>query len=71
MLTFVCDYALISPAVLATRIECEVLVAVADWQDVDEDRFVFRVMVLFDGEDFTPSEVELINSLVAPYLYKE
>lgn len=69
MMTFICDYAFISPVVLATRVECEALMAVTDWRDIDEDRFVFRVFS--DGEDFAPFEVELINSLVAPYLYKE
>ena len=63
MFGYVCDYALVSPAVLASRLEATFGVLVS-WEDRDEESFFLSV--------WAPAEMQdAVDAVVAPYFYKE
>jgi len=64
MLGYVCDYALISPAILAHRIEREFDVLVT-WEDRDEDSFFLSV---WEDDD---TIWDAIDAVVEPYFFEE
>ena len=60
MKSIIIDYAVVSPAVLATIIERAFKCALCDWFDIDEDSFEFRVM----GCD----DLEMLEDILAKYV---
>lgn len=70
MKTYICDYALISPAVLADRITFMCDQAWSNWLDIDEDRFELHVFSVFENEELSAEELARVDALVKPFLYE-
>lgn len=70
MKTYICDYALISPAILTNRITFMCDQAWGDWFDIDEDSFGLRVFSVFENEGLSAEELARVDALVKPYLYE-
>lgn len=70
MKTYICDYALVSPAILANRITFTCDQAWGDWFDIDEDSFGLRVFSVFENEELSAEELARVDALVKPYLYE-
>lgn len=70
MKTYICDYALTSPAILANRITFMCDQAWCDWLDIDEDRFELRVFSIFENEELSAEELARVDALVKPFLYE-
>ena len=70
MKTYICDYALISPAILASRITFMCDQAWCDWLGIDEDRFKLCVFSVFEDEELSAEELARVDTLVKPFLYE-
>lgn len=68
MMTFICDYAKVSPAVLGILVQGKAGRFFCNWWDEDEDTFIFRVFTL-DGEGLSEAERAIISAVVGPALY--
>ena len=70
VMSFVCDYAKISPVILAYKVDgalCDI--GFATYTDVDEDKFVLSVMPW--GKAFNAQTCGIIANLVDPYLFED
>ena len=72
MMTFICDYALISSAVLVERIWSDTnLEVIAFAEDIDEDTFLLRVELPWEGADeISEADMARILEIVKPYEIK-
>lgn len=70
MKTYICDYALTSPAILANRITSMCDQAWCDWLGIDEDRFELRAFSVFENEELSAEELARVDALVKPFLYE-
>jgi len=72
MMTFICDYALISSAVLVDRIWSDTsLEVIAFAEDIDEDTFLLRVELPWEGADeISEADMARILEIVKPYEIK-
>ena len=68
MMTFICDYAVVSPAVLELMIQNKSSRLFCNWWEESEDSFAFRVFTL-DGEGLSSAEREMISAIVNPAVY--
>ena len=71
MREFICDYALISPAILVDRVCEAMLTAFAYFADLDEDRFIICVDSPFVNESASAEDLAIAEELITPYLWKE
>jgi hypothetical protein len=69
-MTFICDYAKVSPAVLEMMVEKATSRLFCNWWEETEDSFVFRVFAL-DDEGITAEEQKVICEIVEPKLFKD
>lgn len=72
MMTFICDYALISSAVLVDRIWSDInLEVIAFAEDIDEDTFLLRVELPWEGAtEISEADRARILEIVKPYEIK-
>jgi hypothetical protein len=72
MMIFICDYALISSAVLVDRIWSDTsLEVIAFAEDIDEDTFLLRVELPWEGADeISEADMARILEIVKPYEIK-
>lgn len=72
MMTFICDYALISSAVLVDRIWSDTsLEVIAFAEDIDEDTFLLRVELPWEGADeISEADMARILEIIKPYEIK-
>lgn len=72
MMTFICDYALISSTVLVDRIWSDTsLEVIAFAEDIDEDTFLLRVELPWEGADeISEADMARILEIVKPYEIK-
>lgn len=67
-MSFVCDYAKVSPLVLMYRVDKALRdVGFSTYTDIDEDRFVLSVMPY--GTPFDAQACGIIANLVNPYIF--
>jgi len=70
MMTFVCDYAKISPIILMYRVDGALRgVGFSTYLDIDEDRFVLSVFPY--GQRFGAQACNIVANLVKPYLFED
>lgn len=67
-MSFVCDYAKISPLVLMYKID-SLKRGFATFKDVDEDRFVLYIFPWNELEVLSADDIKVITSEVSFYLY--
>ena len=67
-MSFICDYAKVSPAVLMYIVDSTLRdVGFSTYTDIDEDRFVLSVMPY--GAPFDAQACGIIANLVNPYIF--
>ena len=66
---YICDYAKVSPAVLANRIINAVDHAVwADYRDIDDDIFRFEIFNPFENASVSEEDAAWAYEIIKPYL---
>lgn len=68
MMTFICDYAIVSPAVLGLMVSNKSDRFFCNWWDESEDSYIFRVFTL-DDQGLSEAERKEISAIVEPARY--
>ena len=67
MITYICDYALVSPDILANKIMNDTRICtLVHWADIDED--TFELFVDFINFSTKGNDREIVESIIEPYL---
>ena len=71
MMTFICDYATISPVILCAKIAGISAMMWATYNDIDEERFKLTVFNPLEGEELSEENKAWLEIALSPYLYRE
>lgn len=72
MMTFICDYATISPYILCNKIIATTNAMMwATYNDIDEERFNLTVFNPLKGEELSEEDKAWLETVINPYLYRE
>ena len=72
MMTFICDYATISPIILCNKIIAGTTAMMwATYNDIDEDCFNLTVFNPLEGEELSEEDKAWLEIVMEPYLYRE
>ena len=71
-MSFVCDYAKVSPTVLMYTVDHKLKNrAFSTYEDMDEDIFVLHVLPYEKGVILSPAECATLAETVNPYLFED
>ena len=69
ILSYICDYATISPILLMYKVDSKIRATFSTYKDLDEDRFVLHVFPM-DGEGLSPADSAKVAEIVNPYIFR-
>ena len=67
-MSFVCDYAKISPALLMYKIDHSDC-CFSTYKDVDEDKFILYVFPWDKNDVFSADDINVITGIINPYIF--
>lgn len=68
MMSFICDYATISPLILMYKVDSSIRASFSTYEDIDEDRFRLNVFPM-DGNCLSPADSAKVAEIVNPYIF--
>ena len=69
VMSFICDYALVSPIVAMYKVDSTIDSTFSTCEDIDENRFVLHVFPI-GGDTLSPADSAKVVELINPYIFR-